>query len=578
MSEKATIDKESGFQPEAAVEQPAERATGWPSVAERWLSDRQSAIALGIVAAGLGVRLWTAARSYLNPDEALHYYLINQPSVIAAYKASLTNAHPPLLFLILYFWHLVGRSEFLLRLPSVFAGAAFCWLTFKWMAVFFGRAAALIALVVVTFAPAMIEVSGEVREYALLLCCMAAALYFLGSALRDKSTREMWYFSALLYLAILSHYSAAFFALTVGIYAIVRMADSSQPRRVVATWLLGQLGALAIYAFLYWTHVAKVRNVVPLWAEPFDRYYFRLGHESFADLLDFLRANTAAIFRYMFRDAYASQAVFLLFVAGTVFLFIRGFWPPRGTPRSCHLAILVSIPFLAVWGAAVQGIYPYIGSRHTAFLLPFAVAAVSFLLAAVVGNRLWASLALAVALMGFSSLATSPFTSKFTDEGQRRPYMLAAMAEFRQSIPKSELVLVDYQSSALLTYYLCGPQQNVQLHVSSAGFYQFECSGYSIISLEYHFWNLTPANFMPQARKMAQSQGLRTGARFWVFQAGWGRKLDAELREHQEGFACLASRRFGSGVAIIPFVLDANLSPASPVRSCAPQESHGNPE
>ena len=85
------------------------------------------AAALALLAAGFGVRLWLASGTFLNPDEALHFFNANRASAWLAYQASLTMAHPPLLIFLLYWWKNLETSEFVLRLPSVLAGSAFCW-------------------------------------------------------------------------------------------------------------------------------------------------------------------------------------------------------------------------------------------------------------------------------------------------------------------------------------------------------------------------------------------------------------------------------------------------------------------
>jgi hypothetical protein len=563
------IDTEQESGPYAGPKRPKQSTTYLPKIAESWIDEHLTVMALVVVLAGFAIRVWAATKNYLNPDEALHYVLIHQPSAFMAYKASLTTAHPPLFFLILYFWHFLGRSELMLRLPSVLAGTAFCWLTFKWIALFFGRAAGLIGLFLATFSPAMIGLSAEVREYALLLCCTAAALYFLGRAFQEKSSRDMWYFSGLLYLAILSHYSVAFFAITVGLYAVVRIADSKLPRRVVVPWAVGQLGALAIYGILYRTHLLKIKTAIPDWVigSSFDHFYFRLGYQDYADLFDFLRENTAAIFKYMFPDGYLSQIMLLLFVAGVVLLFIRGLLPPGGAPASCHLGILVTVPFLAVWGAAMAGTYPYIGSRHTVFLAPFCIAAMAFLLTAVVGNRLWAGLFIATVLMGFSNASAN---TNLTQENWRRPLMFAAMTEIQSSIPRSDFILVDSQSSLPLAYYLCDPKHIFRIDGSDTDFYRFWCSGYSIVALD-HLWKLTPGNLAPQAKRMAQTFGLKSGDRFWVFQAGWEANLNTELPAHLRDFRCLSFKSFGPSITIIPFVVDQRLMPSSPTKDCVDQ-------
>ena len=154
---------------------------------ERWLDGHLDGLALAVVAAGFVIRLYEATRSYLNPDEALHYLLLNQATVSEAYKFSLTNAHPPLIYLLVYFWHFLGRSELMLRLPSVLAGTAFCWLNYLWIKKLFGKAAAGIGVILCTFSPAMIALSAELRAYALLLFCIGGALYFLSRAFDEKA-------------------------------------------------------------------------------------------------------------------------------------------------------------------------------------------------------------------------------------------------------------------------------------------------------------------------------------------------------------------------------------------------------
>src|SRR5277367_4200801 len=133
-------------------------------------------------------RLWTASGTFLNPDEALHFRLANQTSLALAYKESLTAAHPPLLILLLYFWRALGTSELWLRLPSVLAGAVFCWMFYKWLSRAAGVSTGLIGLLFVAFLPPIIVIAAEVRQYSLLLAFLASALYFLGEAFAKKSS------------------------------------------------------------------------------------------------------------------------------------------------------------------------------------------------------------------------------------------------------------------------------------------------------------------------------------------------------------------------------------------------------
>src|SRR5205807_853748 len=86
----------------------------------------EKALSLLVLAVGFVARLTQAWKYFLNPDEGLHNLLATQSSLSLAYKAALTNAHPPLLILVLYYWRSLGQSELMLRMPSVLAGTASC--------------------------------------------------------------------------------------------------------------------------------------------------------------------------------------------------------------------------------------------------------------------------------------------------------------------------------------------------------------------------------------------------------------------------------------------------------------------
>ena len=201
------------------------------------------------------VRLRAASGTFLNPDEALHYLLATQPSLRLAYHASLTNAHPPLLTFVLYLWRGVGTSEFVLRLPSVLAGTAFCWIFFKWLTRILGPVAGFIGLIFVSFLPPVIALAAEVRQYALLLFFLAGSAYLLERALAENSAAMMLLSAISLYLAMLSHYSAILFAAAIGIYSLLRLITRRHRAKVVIAWVSGQTGALGLlYGFVPHTH------------------------------------------------------------------------------------------------------------------------------------------------------------------------------------------------------------------------------------------------------------------------------------------------------------------------------------
>ncbi len=203
-----------------------------------------------MLGAGFFLRLRLAWLTFLNPDEALHYFLAHQPSLKLAYDASLTTAHPPLMILFLHYWSLLGRSELFLRIPFVIAGTFFCWVMFLWIRKVAGRTAACFGLAMFLFAPSLISLSAEIRQYSFLLFFCACSLYWLELALEndaDKSVQSMIFSAAALYLALLTHYSAMIFAAAVGIYGLLSLVYKKWPARLtrcVDTQPGGRLGNL----------------------------------------------------------------------------------------------------------------------------------------------------------------------------------------------------------------------------------------------------------------------------------------------------------------------------------------------
>jgi hypothetical protein len=530
---------------------------------ERRLIRHSDALALAVVAGGFVLRIFAATRSYLNPDEALHYILLNQSSAFLAYKASLTNAHPPLIYLVLYYWRFLGRTELMLRLPSVLAGTAFCWMIYKWLGLAFGRAASWIGLLLVTFSPAMVDLSAELRAYALLLFCIGGALYFLERAFAEKSVREMWCFSGFLYLAILSHYSAVFFAAAAGVYALARIADSHLPRKAIIAWACGQAGALGICAFLYETHLSKIKNSIAVWSLSFGTAYF---HPDTVSIFTFTKENTFGIFLFLFRERYVALMMLGCFIAGVAFVFARGLLSRHGSLQSSRFGILLLLPFLAVWCAAIAGIYPYVGSRHTAFLAPFAVAAASYLVAAVLGQRLWAGILVASLLLAVSNTSHESVPTEEMTEKQSPALMVSAVGYLEQSVPRADHILVDYQSSLPLAYYLCGPKEIFPIETFSGNYFDYACKGYSVVSL--NMWKVIPQNFQLQFEKMARSHSLHPGDRVWLYQTGWGADVATELAGHDAQFRCLAPKKFGGGITVTPFIVGPDLSPEPSLGAC----------
>jgi hypothetical protein len=469
------------------------------------------------------LRLGSALGTYLNPDEALHYLLVNQTSLADAYRASLTNAHPPLYFALLYYWHLFGNSEAMLRLPSVLSSTAAAWMAFRWVGMVLGRTAGLVMLLLLAFSPVLTALAAEVRDYSVLLLWMASALYFLEKAFRDQKMSSIAYYSLFLYLAILTHYSALWFVLATGIYVLLRI--SSLKGRTRIAWMLFQFGAASIYVWLYRTHVSGMRGSA-MEAEAMTGWlralYFRAGESRLA----FLQRTTLDVFQYLFGSRPWGTVALIFFVAGVLWLLGAGL--SRRRRDFAAFGLLLLSPFVFGMTASLLDLYPYGGTRHSIYLLLFATAGVSFLIATLVRQRLLPVLLLAPLLIPYWYLHRLPDPQQMARKEQAKGLMTNAIARLKTSVQPDEPVFTDYQASVLLAYYL-GRNYPPPMSRECGGITEVQYGAYHIAVMSA--WSATPAQLMIGIDGWRKGCTSVTDNSFWVFDAGWGLNLLDDLSQ-----------------------------------------------
>jgi len=499
---------------------------------------------------GFAIRLWRASGTFLNPDEAMHFQAADQASWWLAYRASLTLAHPPLLVLLLHACRSLGTSELTLRLPSVLAGTVFCWLAYKWASTLFRPAVAWITLILTLFLPSTIDLSVQVRQYALMLAFVMASAYLLEHALETNSARAMFFSNVTLWLALGFHYSGFLFATVLGIYAVVRMLGRCPSLKVFAIWEAGQIIALGLGYFFYVTQLSSVThagsgsNLVYSWTNSYlGSSYFVPGK---INPLLFVFARTGGVFQYVFGQLAVGDAAYLLFVLGLIFL-LRKLEPVRITPR--QLGLLLILPFAVTCSAALSSVYPYGGPRHSAFLIPFALAGVSVSLARLLKHRLALGISAAVIVVLICNVFASHREPYISRQDQSLAHMHDAMKFIHSQTAPGDLLFVDRQTNLLLRFYLC-EQNPGMLDVSVKGFRSYECSGHRVIMPDKTGPNIFAApSFSQEWQALVSSYHLRPGTHVWVTQMGWNTLLATELQAYPEFH--LAPHFFGRHIQIL---------------------------
>ena len=508
-----------------------------------------------VLLAGLLARLWAASWTFLNADEALHFRLANQASLAAVYRASLTESHPPLLYWLLYFERGLAGSELWLRMPSVVAGTVFCWIFFRWLTQVTGRVFGFIGLMLVALLPPIVRLSAEVRQYALLLVFLAGALYFLERALAEDSSWLMAASALCVYLAMLSHYSALFFVAGLGVYTLLKMflRGSAQPlsRRVVAVWIAGQLGTLALLVFLYKTHLSHLgqgesRTVLQGWMSEFylSRSYFEPGRDN---LFLFVIGHSFGVFQFVFGQLAVGD------LAGVMFLVAAGLlWRGKAesTTASRPLVVFLMILFALACCAGLAHVYPYGGTRHTAYLTIPAVAGVSVAVGQLAGERWTRGVALGLAIVVICVVFGQQHQPYMTRANQSRQQMNSAMAFLRGNVAPGRLIFTDFESSLILGHYLCH-QKPVSVQASSPQFETFSCGGYRVVSANRR----TATYFFPEIffnlwKAFLETYAVKAGDPVWIFQAGWGVDLPERLRSQSPAFHDLPFQTFGNNIKV----------------------------
>lgn len=517
-----------------------------------WSQNRSFGLILYLlILAGFLLRFGLAWFTFLNPDEILHYLLADQPSLQQAYQASLTTAHPPLLILFLYYWRMIGYSDWFLRLPSVLAGTAFCWIMFLWLSRVASRAAALTVLALLLFSPSLIHLSSEVRQYAFLLLFCAAALYFLERALSENSARMMLLSSLALYLALLTHYSSLIFAVSAGIYALIRLyrrnSSGGKGDAMLIAWVGGQLLALGLCVFLYVTHLSRLKSSgQPLEIETW--LSSSIYHPGRDHVIVFILRTTIRLFHFLFSQGAVGVAGFLMFAIGVAGLCAgsRRFAASTGKPSSRQLALLLMLPLVINCAMAIAGIYPYGGTRHNAILAGFAMSGIAIGLSRWTEPGAWGRplAVLLVLILVICNVFPNPTGAYIQPRNQNRKLMEQSVEFMRREIPQGSVLFTDNGGGLSLSYYLC-QRRVIQYTLPFQPFLQSDCGGLQVITPAPNFKVLPNRSTLGEIETRAKE----TPRQIWFFQAGWIAGKE-DIRRTLLETGCRDPRKFGQNILL----------------------------
>jgi hypothetical protein len=535
------------------------KAAARPGI-DDWLQANFTGVALAITGAGLLIKVLVALPTFLNSDEVSNAFTALQPTLGGLFTEAFKSPHPPLYFLVLRLWSVLGASDFMLRLPSVLAGTAAIWVAFRWLALIFDRNSALVALIILTFSPAVTAQLVEVRQYSFLYLVAAAGLLWLERAFILKSARHMLLSGLMFALAVYTHSSAFWLVIAVGAYGVVRLSVERPPRKVAGAWALSQAVIAGLCALVYFTQLAHHRGG---FTETYAREnwlrtsYFHAGSDN---VLWFPIRQTSVLFQYLYSLPIDGVIMMLGSLAAVVYLLVKG-RPHAGSESARRdLGLLLILPFAVTCAAALAGVYPYGGSRHSILLALFAAAGAGFIIARFANRRIWPILLGAAVLVPIWVSKAVPPEGQPSPTGQRRELVTNAIDYIRQDVPPGRIIFTDILNQFTLRRYL-DRKVTPELPTPAGQLMEYDVAGYRLVA-SLRYFNFPPDSFGDEFARMAAAYGLGPGDTVCVASMGWGSSVAWRLY-NRYGMEYEGTRVFSPSIAVMEIPVGEEPSAAN---------------
>jgi hypothetical protein len=194
--------------------------------AQSWLFQltlHQKLLAI-LVVIGAGLRLYLLRDKSIWLDEAFSITISQHSLVDMLLMIVRTDTHPPLYYLALKIWQVLGDGEAQLRLLSALFSIASIPLIY-WLGanIFEDERVGLIAATVLTFSPFQVWYAQETRMYAMLTFFVLASAFFFFRALRSDDYRDWIGYVLTTVMALYTDNGAIWYIATISIFYLLSL-------------------------------------------------------------------------------------------------------------------------------------------------------------------------------------------------------------------------------------------------------------------------------------------------------------------------------------------------------------------
>ena len=415
-------------------------------------------IALGALLLAFLLRAYRLDHQELRGDEAFGYFFVQRTyaGMIEA-TVALAEPHPVGSYFVLKPWlSLAGDGEFALRFPSVWFGVLAVALTLRLaLRLGFRRATALLATLLLALSPYAVWHSQDARMYSMSMALTVAAVWLGVETLQRQRSRWGLAYVAVAWLALHTHYYAAFALAALTFFVATRALFVPNARSSLARWLMWQ----TIVAALYLPWLLSVAGIIGSYGGNGDSPdFWSMAQRS---LSVFAVGESAPAEQ---RTAWAVAAGLLLAIA----VLRLGAGSPTDRRTLWLLICYFALPVLIIWWSAWER--PIFNERYLAVSAP----AFALLIAAAFDGRRFsgprepllrgAALLLLAALLAGMTLSlyrhyADPAYSK--TRGWRD--LAAALERFSAGLPAEQVRIAQNFPDPTLWYYYRGAVEHIVL-------------------------------------------------------------------------------------------------------------------
>jgi hypothetical protein len=181
-------------------------------------------ILLGVVAAGAVLRLYLLGSKSIWLDEAFSISMGQRGLIDLLHKVVLADTHPPLYYLTLKFWMILGAGEVQVRLLSALFSIAAILVMYALVATLYGdKRIGLVGATILAFSPFQIWHAQEARMYAMLTFLVLLSAYLFFRALQTGERRDWIGYVIATSLALYTDNGAIWYVATLSIFYLISM-------------------------------------------------------------------------------------------------------------------------------------------------------------------------------------------------------------------------------------------------------------------------------------------------------------------------------------------------------------------